>query len=290
MLFSLVVVLVFLAISFAHDGFHHDGENGYKRCGTKDLNEDEAREVEALSQKKYEEAIKVHSAKALEEESIYPIDVYFHIITTEPDGNGNVQGDLTQQQVYQSMLVLNRAWGGKKFNLKAVNRVANNDWWNLNVGSSAESAMKSQLREGGAKTLNIYSNRLRGGLLGWATFPWWYDGNPSDDGVVILDTSVPGGSAAPYNEGDTLVHEVGHWAGLYHTFQGGCSSDNDYVADTPAQRNPTSGCPTNEPDTCSSPGIDPINNYMDYSYDACMFEFTRGQRVRMRQQLAAYRL
>lgn len=240
--------------------------------------------------KKYEEAIKVHSAKALEEESIYPIDVYFHIITTEPDGNGNVQGDLTQQQVYQSMLVLNRAWGGKKFNLKAVNRVANNNWWNLNVGSSAESAMKSQLREGGAKTLNIYSNRLRGGLLGWATFPWWYDGNPSDDGVVILDTSVPGGSAAPYNEGDTLVHEVGHWAGLYHTFQGGCSSNNDYVADTPAQRNPTSGCPTNEPDTCSSPGIDPINNYMDYSYDACMFEFTRGQRVRMQQQLAAYRL
>jgi len=119
MLFSLVVVLVFLAIAFAHDGFHHDGENGFKRCGTKDLNEDEAREVEALSQKKYEEAIKVHSAKALEEESIYPIDVYFHIITTEPDGNGNVQGDLTQQQVYQSMLVLNRAWGGKKIQPKS---------------------------------------------------------------------------------------------------------------------------------------------------------------------------
>mmetsp|Transcript_114340 Transcript_114340/g.323278 ORF Transcript_114340/g.323278 Transcript_114340/m.323278 type:complete len:291 (+) Transcript_114340:30-902(+) len=290
MLFSLVVVLVLLAIAFAHDHLHHDGENGFKRCGVKDLNEDEVIAAEEHFERKYAEAIEIHSAKALEEDSIYPIDVYFHIITSEPDANGNVDGDLTQRQVYQSMLVLNRAWGGNKFNLKAINRVANDDWFSIGSSGSAQTQMKAQLREGGAKTLNIYSTRLTGGLLGYATFPWWYDGNPSDDGVVILDTSCPGGSAAPYNEGDTLVHEVGHWAGLYHTFQGGCTGKNDQVKDTPAQGGPTYGCPTNEPDTCDREGVDPIHNYMDYTDDACMWEFTSDQKKRMRRQFKAYRL
>ncbi|KAF9022605.1 hypothetical protein BDZ89DRAFT_1093230 [Hymenopellis radicata] len=129
--------------------------------------------------------------------------------------------------------------------------------------------MKGQLRRrGGASTLNIYS-------VGFD-----YAGNPSDDGIVILHSSLPGGTTRNYNEGQNATHEVGHWVGLYHTFQGGCFGSGDEVADTPAEGTPTSGCPKNK-DTCIlAPGVDPIRdhyNYMDYSDDACMTEFTPAQ-------------
>ncbi len=184
------------------------------------------------------------------------------------------------------MRVLNAAYAssGWSFALAGITRTTNSSWYTVSPDTAAETAMKSALRKGGADTLNVYLANLGGGLLGWATFPSWYAGNPLDDGVVVLNQSLPGGNTTNYNQGQTLTHEVGHWVGLWHTFQGGCANPGDEVSDTPPEASPASGCPTGR-DTCSGGGQDPIHNYMDYSYDSCMTEFSGGQRTRMNEMM-----
>jgi len=213
------------------------------------------------------------------------IDVYIHIIR---DSNGN--GGPTPTQINNQISVLNAAFG-INFNVKATDSANNSSWYTC-TGGTCESAMKNALRQGTADDLNIYFNNMGSGLLGWATFPSSYASQPNLDGVVILSASLPGGSASPYNLGDTATHEVGHWMGLYHTFQGGCSNTGDSVSDTNAERSPAYGCPTGR-DSCAGKkfsGVDPITNFMDYTDDSCMFQFSNGQRSRMDQQFATYRL
>jgi hypothetical protein len=226
------------------------------------------------------------------------VPVWVHVINK---GTGISNGDVPLTQINDQMNVLNQAYGGQtggvntnfQFTLAGVDRTTNATWFNAGQGSTAEKQMKTALRKGGKGTLNLYLNNAGGGnLLGWATFPSDYARNSSYDGVVCLYSSVPGGNIQTYNLGDTATHEVGHWLGLYHTFQGGCTKNGDYVADTPAERGPAYGCPAPSLDTCSTkqyPGPDPTENFMDYTDDACMWKFSAGQASRMASAWTAYR-
>lgn len=162
--------------------------------------------------------------------------------------------------------------------------------WNDVTPGKVERDMKKALHEGNSKTLNVYVADIGDGLLGWAYFPKGVDNNGRDyiDGVVMLDESMPGGTAGKYSLGDTLTHEVGHWMMLEHTFAHGCSAAGDYVADTPREAQPQFDCPTGA-DTCTAPGLDPIHNFMDYTQDSCMNMFTRGQAERMNDAWLAFR-
>lgn len=218
------------------------------------------------------------------------IPVYWHVIRR---GSGVANGDIPDSQIDAQMRVLADAYAnsGFSFQLVGVTRTTDESWFTMSYGSSAEAQAKAALRQGGADAINIYSVQPGDELLGWATFPSDYAGNPVNDGVVILFSSVPGGTAAPYNLGDTATHEVGHWMGLYHTFQGGCGFRNDQVRDTAAERSAAFGCPVGR-DTCTRPrqaGLDPITNFMDYTDDACMNTFSAGQESRMDSQFMMYR-
>jgi len=214
------------------------------------------------------------------------IPVYWHTVMDSSGAGALADGDILAQ-----MDVLNGAFPSRySFELQRITTTVDDDWFYADPGSAQEEAMKRALRKGSAVALNIYSTNAGsdGTLLGWATFPNSYRSAPWADGVVLLHASLPGGEAVPYDEGDTGTHEVGHWMGLYHTFQGGCSKNNDYVSDTPAEFSPAFGCPEGR-DSCRTAGLDPIKNFMDYTDDGCMDHFTAGQASRMDAMFLTYR-
>ena len=130
--------------------------------------------------------------------------------------------------------------------------------------------------------LNIWVCDLGGGLLGYAQFP----GGPANtDGVVCdyLYFGTTGVATPPFDLGRTATHEVGHWLNLRHIWGDGPCGFDDFVGDTPASDNPNYSCPLSHV-SCSS--LDMVQNYMDYTNDACMNLFTMGQKDRMQALFA----
>jgi hypothetical protein len=220
------------------------------------------------------------------------IPVVYHVVAY---GSSIEEGNVPEDWIAAQHAVLNHAFGDTPFDFGddyTVNRTIDRRLARCSSRGS-ESALLGE-RVGGPETLNIYICDT-GQYLGWAYFP-----GSAQDGVFVWSFSLPNGEYGdPYNEGDTATHEVGHWLGLYHTFQAsgtgrpqnrtGCAPPGDHVDDTPAEASAAFGCPVGR-DTCpDDPGLDPIINFMDYTDDACMVEFTPGQGDRMTGAWDAFR-
>lgn len=227
------------------------------------------------------------------------IPVWFHVIS-RTDGTGNISDQRINAQIKvlnEDFLALSGTQGAQGINtkiqfvLKGITRTVNNAWYT--DSNADEVAYKTALNVNPSKFLNIYTNDAAG-FLGYAYFPTTASGQYYD-GVVLLDQSVGGrnNGFGQYDQGRTAVHEIGHYLGLYHTFQGGsaCSnslSSGDYIADTNAEATPFYGgvgCPSRS--TCGTP--DPVDNYMDYNVDSCMNKFTSQQVNRMICSAVNYR-
>jgi len=212
------------------------------------------------------------------------IDVAFHNIV-----NG-AEGYISDQTFAEQIRVMNQRYEGSgfRFRLKSIDRTDRYPWFKMLPGTGAEKQCKMALAVDPAHTLNVYTCSPGHSLLGWAYFPFSFPEDYFLHGVVIHYGSLPEGVIPNYDLGLTLVHETGHYLGLFHTFQGGCVPPGDYVEDTPFEASPAFGCPIGR-NTCPQEGDDPIHNYMDYTYDACYSEFTPLQIERMQSLVPAYR-
>lgn len=254
--------------------------SGRDECGTVVTDEDIENAREAISK------LKSRRQTSLTE---YTFDVYFNVVAANMTTEG---GWMPQSQIDAQMKLLNEKYVGTgvTWNYVNVTRVLSRYWHEtVDAGLTRTTQMHTLLRKGGPASLNVYSVGFYDlGLNGYATLPVNYARSPILDGVVLLYSTVPGGTSTD-RQGGTLVHEAGHWLGLRHTFQGGCTGTGDGVDDTPPSAEASYGCPIGL-DSCPGDNLpDPIHNYMDYTDETCRTEFTPGQIDLMQQSIQAFR-
>lgn len=190
---------------------------------------------------------------------------------------------------------LARAFGsGFTFNHIALNDqdVYSPECFYLRKGGEEERDIKSKYQRDPNVYLHIYTGDTSDAgvkIRNWATFPWDLKDEPTLDGVVVHYEVIRDEANHP-----TLIHEVGHWFGLLHTFQNGCSPTGDYVEDTEAHYYedqggiPPSGCPGEGTDNpCPGEETTPIHNFMNYS--DCSNTFTGGQIEKIFRDTLIYR-
>ncbi|KAH7033682.1 uncharacterized protein B0I36DRAFT_362324 [Microdochium trichocladiopsis] len=222
------------------------------------------------------------------------VDTYIHIVAA---GKDITDGWVSQTVVNAQVAALNKAYApwNISFKLLGTDWTVNQTW----ADDLDSMAMKAALRKGTYKTLNIYFQRtiMGGTASGFTYFPmsgppvkgsYWFNA----DGAQVQTLTMPGGAPPGWwpMQGMIAVHEIGHWFGLYHTFQGNsCDGAGDMIKDTPQESAPATGC-AKPSDSCPSlKGVDPVNNYMDYSGEGCWTQFTKGQAKRMRTNWKIYR-
>lgn len=234
------------------------------------------------------------------------IGVWVHIIQNAlgegnvPDAQAHAQAAILAED-FRAIAGTNGAGGADAalyFRVVGITRNTNDVWF----GDGG--AYYNTLAVNPFEFLNIYSNDA-GGNLGYVpalptdNIPGFV-GSPQDRVVVYWESLGRDSPLPPYDQGRTATHEVGHYMGLEHTFGGGCGatglpagcySTGDLLCDTNAESSPAFGCqPTRDSCTGASfPGLDPVENYMDYSDDLCMERFTVEQNRRMRCALQHYR-
>ncbi|MDF1808724.1 MAG: zinc metalloprotease [Phycisphaerales bacterium] len=232
----------------------------------------------------------------------YRIPVVVHIIQTSggtgamPDSRVHSQIEILNED-FQALAGSNGAPGNDaqiEFYLATedengnpttgITRSTNNTWYNDG------GAYYNTLAWDTNRYLNIYTNN-GGGALGYVPdLPQGGIAGSNSDRVVILQTTFGRNAPfSPFNLGRTVTHEVGHYLGLFHTFNGGCTNSytgGDRIVDTNGESSPTFGCPGSR-SSCGGPA--PFHNYMDYSDDICMNQFTVEQNNRMRCSLLNYR-
>jgi hypothetical protein len=286
-----------------HAHKHNEGVPPHRTCHTMDVMDQNIQTDPAIIQRMQEierhTQDYINSGQAATDRNVITIPVVVHVLY-----NNNTE-NISDAQILSQMQVLND-------DFRRQNPDANNKWSqaadteiefclasvdpNGNATSgitrtftntssfSTNDAMKFS-SQGGKDAwptdqyLNMWVCDLGGGILGYAQFPG--SGSAATDGVVMgyKYFGTVGAAQAPFDGGRTTTHEVGHWLNLRHIWGDGNCSQDDFINDTPTSDAPNYGCAQGHV-SCSS--ADMVENYMDYSDDACMNLFTAGQKARMR--------